>query len=139
MTLFVDPLRPAMYSYINGLNLGTFKLTNNFPWQDNSKPLYFTNRKTIYIDNPNSVQNPMDDFMNQQGWVEEIQSVSIYFVTDAKKLPDEYDDVVSQIKGARLVQGIDGVIHRLCRVTTQFIADDMLTTFVFSFRKILTN
>ena len=140
MTLFVDPYRPALLSFIGNLNLGTFKLSQNYPWMENGAPLYFTNKKTIYVDNPNTVQTASADTLSldSSGFVEETTSVSVYFVTDAKRLPAEYDDVVNQIKAARTIH-IDGAIRHLCRCSTTFHADDMLTTFVFSYTKILTN
>lgn len=137
-TLYVDPYRPALLLFIDGLDLGTFKVSTNLPWIENRAPLYFNNKKTIYVDNPNSSQTPVSDFLNQDGVVEETTTVSIYFVTDAKKLPAEYDDVVNKIKSARTMPFI-GVISKTCNVTTTFVEDDMLTTFEFSFKKIITN
>lgn len=137
-TLFVDPYRPAVLNYLGQLSLGTFRVTQQYPWTDNREPLYFNNRKTIYVDNPNTEQTVIADFLDQSGLVDETTTVSIYFVTDAKQLPQEYDDVVSQIKTVRTLPNFPGVVGRTVRVITSFHADDMLTTFDFSFKKIIT-
>jgi hypothetical protein len=81
----------------------------------------------------------MLDAFNGQGTIDEITTVSVYFVNDAKKIPPDYDSVVEQIKGARTATGTEGYIQKLCQVSTSFNNDAIITHLEFSFRKLITN
>jgi archaellum biogenesis ATPase FlaH len=84
-------------------------------------------------------QEAVFDAMNAAGAVDEITLVRAYFVTDAKQLSSNYEALVKAIQDARLTTDIEGVIRRLCQVSTKFQDDSLVTEFEFSFRKLLTN
>ena len=81
----------------------------------------------------------MFDTFNGQGTVDELTTVSVYFVNDAKKLPPDYDNTVAQLKGARTAAGTEGYIQKLCQVSSSYQNDAIITHLEFSFRKLLTN
>jgi hypothetical protein len=95
--------------------------------------------KSIYVDVDQIQQQKLFDTMSGDGTVDEITTVNVYFVLDAKALLSNYEDLVSVIKAARLIQDIIGVIERTCQVRAEYSADNLVTTFTFSFRKMLTN
>jgi hypothetical protein len=132
-------MRSAILSYIQTLSLGTFAVTEELPWDNNGTPLYMSNLKRIYVDAAQSSQDPAFDVFNGGGSVNEITTVRVVFVTDAKQLPSNYESLVDLIKLARLESSTAGYIQRLCQVTTEFTGDKMTTEFEFSFRKTLTN
>ena len=132
-------MRDIVYNYIQDAKVKGFILSSNLPWEDNGAPIYHHNKKYIYVAPAQTQQSPMMDALDQRGTVDEITTVSVYFVNDAKKLPPEYDNAVEIIKGARLAPGTEGYIQRTCQVTTSFIADALITHFEFSFRKLITN
>lgn len=132
-------MRKVIYEYINTLNLGSAKLTDHLPWEDNGAPLYLHNKKYIYIDSPNTTQDVVIDAFNNTGAVDETTTVNVYFVNDAKILPPDYDDVVEALKGARTADGTEGYISKLCQVKTEYVEDALLTTLEFSFRRLLIN
>lgn len=123
----------------NKHQLKPYTLTENLPWEDNGQALYHHNRTYIYVDTPQTSQDAVADYMNQAGFVNEITTVSVYFVNDAKQLPSNYDKVVDVIKGARTAAGTEGYISRTVQVSSDYIADDLRTVFEFSFRKLITN
>ena len=132
-------MRSVIYDHIKGLRLKTYTLTEHLPWEDNGGPLYHHNKKHIYVDTAQTAQTPIMDAFNGQGTVDEVTTVSVYFVNDAKKLPSDYDNVVELIKGARTAVGTEGYIQKLCQVTSSYIEDAIITKLEFSFRKLLTN
>lgn len=132
-------MRTVIYNYIKTLKLKEYTLSEHLPWEDNGSPLYNHNKKHIYVDTAQTRQEPLFDALNQAGAVNEITTVSVYFVNDAKKLPQTYDDVVESIKGARLATGTEGYIQRLVQVSSDYREDSIITIFEFSFRKLLTN
>jgi len=133
-------MRTEILNYITAQTLTGFRVSDELPWDNNGTPLYMSNMKTVYVDLDQIEQNSVIDTLNgPSGAVDEISTVSVYFVTDAKKLPTNYDTVVSAIRGARLVTTITGVIERLCQVSTQVESDRVITRFDFSFRKLIPN
>jgi hypothetical protein len=132
-------MRTVVWNYIKKQKLTGFTLSEHLPWRDNGAPLFHHNKKHIYVDTSQTVQNPVLDAMNQSGWVDEITTVSVYFVNDAKQLPSNYDDVVETLKGARLATGTEGYTQRLVQVSSEYIEDAIVTTLEFSYRKLITN
>ena len=135
-------MRTAIYDYIDGLSSaqkGTFSLSTELPYDSSGVPLYLKNFKRIYVNVAQIAQDTLLDSLDGSGTVDEITTVGVFFVTDAKTLPSNYDSLVELIKDARLTTDITGVIQRLCQVTTRFEQDALVTEFEFSFRKLITN
>ena len=134
-------MRTAIYDYLyaNRASLKGLNLSDKLPWTDGPTPLYMANMKSIYVDVDQIQQQKLFDTINGNGAVDEITTVNVYFVIDAKALLTNYEDLVSVIKAARLSQDIIGVIERTCQVKAEYNADNLVTTFEFSFRKMLTN
>lgn len=135
-------MRTEILTYLQEIKfatLGTFKVATSLPWSDNNAPIYHHNKKNIYVDTPNTAQSPVFDALNGAGVVDEITTVKVYFVCDAKILPSNYDALVDAIKGVRLLFSDAGYIQRLCQVSNDYNSDAVQTTFEFSFRKLITN
>jgi hypothetical protein len=132
-------MRSVIYNYIKALGLKSVSLSNELPYQANGQDLYLKNKKTIYVDVAQSNQDAVTDTFGSAGTVNETTTVSVYFVNDAKKILPDYDNIVTQIKGARTATGTEGYIQKLCQVTVSYDEDAMVTELGFSFRKLLTN
>lgn len=132
-------MRAVIYQYLMTQNLAYARLSDSLPWNDNGEPLYYHNKKFVYIDTPNTRQEPLFDAFDNTGTVNETTTVSVYFVNDAKILPPEYDQVVQTIMTARTAPGTEGYIQKLCQVSNSYIGDALVTTMEFSFRRLLTN
>lgn len=122
----------------NVRSLGSFKLSQQLPFTDN-EPVYLHNMKHIYVDTPNTQQNPMFDAFDQAGTVEETTTVSVYFANDAKKLPAEYETVAAVITSARTAPGTEGYFQRLVQVVNTYQVDVLITHATFTFKRLLTN
>jgi hypothetical protein len=132
-------MRTVILNHIRGLRLGNYLLSENLPWLDSGEPVYYHNKKYIYVDTAQTSQTALSDALDGRGYVDEITTVSVYFVNDAKVLPVDYDAVVELLKTARLAIGTEGYTSRTCQVSSNYIQDNIETTLVFSFRKLLTN
>jgi hypothetical protein len=132
-------MRTVIYNYIKALGLKSVVLSSELPYQANGQDLYLKNKKTIYVDVAQSNQDAVTDTFSGTGTVNEVTTVSVYFVNDAKKILPDYDNIVTQIKNARTATGTEGYIQKLCQVTVSYDEDAMVTELGFSFRKLLTN
>lgn len=132
-------MRTVIYNYIKALGLKSVTLSSELPYQTNGTDLYLKNKKTIYVDVAQSNQDAVTDTFNGKGAVNELTTVSIYFVNDAKKVLPDYDNIVTQLKGARTATGTEEYIQKLCQVTVSYDEDAMVTELGFSFRKLITN
>lgn len=135
-------MRQAIYDYIRALpaaTLGTYSLSSELPYSASGTPLYLKNFKKIYVGVDQINQDSQIDTLDGSGAVDEITTVRVYFVTDAKLLPSNYDQLVQAIKEARTTAAISGVRQRLCQVSADFQDDALITEFEFSFRTLITN
>ena len=132
-------MRSVVYNYIKALALKSVSLSAELPYQTNGTDLYLKNKKTVYVDVAQSSQDAVTDTFNGKGAVNEITTVSVYFVNDAKKVLSDYDNIVTQLKGARTATGTEEYIQKLCQVTVSYEEDAMVTQLEFSFRKLITN
>ena len=132
-------MRQVVYNYIKALSLKSVSVSNELPYSTSGTELYLKNKKTIYVDVAQSQQDPAIDALNGSGAVDETTTVSVYFVNDAKKLPTDYDTIVTQMKGARTATGTEGFIQKTCNVSSSYQEDAVVTELVFSFRKIIIN
>ena len=116
-----------------------YTVTTELPWDSSGQPLYLNNMKRIYVDQPQTGQEPLIDVLNGLGIVNENTTVSVYLATDAKKLPANYDAVTAMIKSTRLDPAITGVTQRATTVSTEFIADVLVAQFDINFRELIIN
>ena len=134
-------MRTAILDYLiaNRSDLKPLVVVEGLPWVDSGTELYFLNKRHIYVDLDQVKQDPVIDTLNSTGVVNETTTVSVYFVTDAKTPYSKFEDAISTIKDARLTTDITGVTARTCQVSNTYESDVVLTTFEFSFKRLITN
>jgi hypothetical protein len=130
-------MRQQILDYINTLSLGSFSLSQELPWSSSGTPLYLSNIKKIYVDRSQFTNDPLLSTLDGLVLNSEITSVKVYFASDAKLLPANYDTLVSNIKLAKDVSTIEGVNRRECDVLTTFENDTLVTEFEFRFTKLI--
>ena len=131
-------MRTAILAYLKGLKLRNFQVVDSLPF-DNGIPLYISNKKNIYVDAAQVEQSPVFDTFDALGGVDEVTTISVYFVNDAKRLLPDYDEVVSQVMRARIAPGTEGFVQRLANLSTSYDTDNLITEIKFSFRRLITN
>jgi len=132
-------MRQAILDGISGITLGSFSVSQELPWDAAGTPLYQKNPKVFYVDQPDSEQtNIVNVLCGGVGIANKTTTISAFLVVDAKQLPTNYDSVTNQVVGVKDTAAITGVRSRECDVQTSFIADAMLTEFVFRFTELTT-
>ncbi|CAB4137443.1 hypothetical protein UFOVP327_25 [uncultured Caudovirales phage] len=132
-------MRELILAWLTDNAVTGYTVTAELPWDSSGQPLYLNNMKRIYVDQPQTGQEPLIDVLNGHGVVNETTTVRVYLATDAKKLPPNYDAVVSMIKSTRLDPAITGVTQRTTTVATEFVADVLVSQFDINFRKLIVN
>lgn len=131
-------MRTEILDYIRALNLGTYTASTELPWVDNGVPLYRKNLKKIYVDVDQVEMEPIVTALNGLQVQAEVTIVRVYFASDAKTLPANYEDVVTQIKSARDAVTIEGTTRKTVTVNTEFDNDVVITELEFRFTKLLS-
>jgi len=118
-------IREDLITYIKKNLTKDFKSTTELPWQKDGQALYLKNFKFIYVDRPQTTQEPLFDTLDGGGAVLETTITSVYIATDAKNLPKTYAEQVQLIKQARLIE--EGVSQKTTLVETEFKGDALST------------
>lgn len=121
-------MRTAVIDYIKTLDLGSFRIVSDAPYDENNQPLYLKNPKNIYVDFPQTSAEPFIQTLNGLNISNETTSVSVYLSTDAKLIPSNYESVVNQLKAAKNLTTIEGINRREVQVASEFENDLLVTT-----------
>ena len=129
-------MRSEVLTYLQANTVTGFTVTTNLPWTKDGNPLYLTNLKVLYTDLDQVLQEPLFDTLDGGSGSMETVTVTVYVTTDAKTLPSNYDTLVSTIRGAKLTASLGlGYTQRTTDVTTEYVADNLVTRFDFNFDK----
>jgi len=132
-------MRTTVLDYLNSQSFTNFSASSELPWTSSGQPLYLKNLKKLYVDRPQTVQEPLIETFDDQGIVNETTTVAVYVSTDAKSIPTDYDTMVSTVKDARLEDATSGWRQRATTVATSFEGDVLVTEFNFNFTKLIIN
>lgn len=130
-------MRQEVLDYINTLALGGYLLTEESPWSDNEVPLYIKNLKKIYVDNTEYVSEPIVTTLGGLNINNEQMVTTIYFANDAKTIPANYDELVTDLKLAKDIS-IAGVRTREADVSITYENDVMITEIEIRLGKLST-
>jgi hypothetical protein len=132
-------MRDNILTYLKANPIQGFGVTEELPWDATDNPLYLKNMKQIYVNQPQTAQDPIFDTLDGGGAVDETTTVTVYVATDAKNLPPQYDKMVSTLRQARLLDLTQGWRQRLTQVATSYDYDALVTEFTFNFTKLIIN
>lgn len=120
-------MRSEIRSYLQRLNLGSFIVANERPWNESGLALYLKNQKKVYVDDTRYETETVAATLSGLNIQSRSQSVRILFSADAKQLPSNYDSVVEQIVNAKNIDLQDGTYRRVSSVQTSY-ENDLLVT-----------
>jgi hypothetical protein len=130
-------MRQAIIDGISAVDLGTFAVSSELPWDAAGTALYLKNFKVFYVDEPNTTEsNLINVLCGGAGLVSRVTTISAYVTCDAKQKPTNYDDLVSAVQAVKNTTEITGVRSREVDVDTSFQADALVTEFVFRFTEL---
>ena len=130
-------MRQLLIDYIGTQNLGAFILSQELPYSSSGVPLYQKNAKRIYVDRTEFSNEPLITTLDGVQVDSEIASVRVYFASDAKQLPPNYDTVVTALRAGKDYSAITGVTRRDCEISTSFEEDLLITELEFRFTTII--
>jgi hypothetical protein len=131
-------MRTQVFDYVSGLDLGGFYLSNELPWSESGTPLYTKNLKRIYVDVTNYGVEPLINTLSGINIQNQVISVRVYLASDAKTVPPNYDDLITDLLKVNLIAGIDGANRREVDIETSIDNDVLTTELEYRFYKLLT-
>lgn len=135
----MNATRQAIIDGIASLSLGTFSVSSELPWDAAGTPLYQKNPKVFYVDEPDSEQSTLVNVLcGGIGLANKVTTVSAFVVVDAKQQPTNYDALVTAVQTVKDTTALINIRSRECDVQTTFVADTLVTEFVFRFTEIVT-
>ena len=132
-------MRDLVLAAVQSISVTGFTASTELPYDKDGNPLYQNNTKILYVDLPQTTQDPLIDTLNGTGISQETTTVSVFVSTDAKQLPTGYTSLVNAIKAIRLDASIQGFTQRSTAVSTSYAADRLITEFEFNFTQLINN
>lgn len=128
-------MRTELLDYLKGKKFKNYNVSDELPFTTSATALYMKNAKRIYADVEQTTTEP---FLLSFGSPvdSEVHSVRLYFTTDAKQLPTDYNSLVSDIKAGKGITTTDNFFRREVTSNTSFENDMMITEIEFRFTKL---
>lgn len=120
-------MRDLILDLVVNIAVDGFSSSNKLPFDQNGVPLYLQNFKRVYVDLPQTEQEPLFTTLDGSGAVNETTTVTAYIATDAKTLPSNYNQLVTALKSIRISGDITGYNQRTTSVETEFVDDSLVT------------
>lgn len=129
-------MRTEILDYLKALKLKNFNVSDELPFSNSGTAMYLKNLKRIYADIEQVTGEPFILLFGEYNVDSEVHSVRLYFSTDAKQLPSDYSQTVSDIRLAKNVTTEEKFFRREVTSSTTFENDLMITEFEFRFTKL---
>ena len=130
-------MRQEILDYVGTISLGTFRVSQELPFDSNGQALFAKNPKRIYVASDEIQQDTVIATLDGNTLENETTTVRVYFTSDAKNPPSNYDSLVASIKLARNVTSLTGLHRRTCNVIKNIQEDLMVTEFELQFTKLI--
>lgn len=130
-------MRDQVLQEIQKQNFNGFRVSKELPFEDADQPLFLRNTKTIYVDNPQTVEEPLFTTLDSKNVNTEVTSVTIYYSTDAKNQPANYQSVLSGIRQMRDNFASRGYFRREATAQTSIQGDIVVTEVELQFTKLI--
>jgi len=129
-------MRQELIDYFKSLKLRNFKVSDELPFSNSDRTVYLKNPKSIYTDLEQKTQEQIIPVLGNHGVFQEVHIVSVFFTTDAKNLPSDYQTVVDSLKNGKGITTTEIYFKREVDSTTSFEGDLMVTQLDFRFTKL---
>jgi len=128
-------MRATILEKLQAISEAGFTVSTVLPYDQGDTPLYLQNIKTIYVDLPQTEQDPLVSTLDGNGVYNEVLTVNAIVGTDAKTLPSNYDSLISSMKAVALDDTVNGFNRKPVAVSTAYEGDIVITTVSYSFVK----
>jgi hypothetical protein len=130
-------MRQTLIDYYQGLGLRGYKVSEELPFDSNDLALYTKNPKTVYVDQAQTTVQAFIAVLNGSDVESENTTLRVYLATDAKRLPADYDTVITSLRGGRNISDFELYFQRDVNVTTSYDQDLMITEMEFTFIRLI--
>ena len=129
-------MRESVLDKLKSLAPAGYKISSELPYDESGIARYIKNPKTFYVDRDNIESAPLfltlDNSVNIS---QETTVVRVYFTTDAKNAPTNYETVINDVRGLKNTISNPGSIRRECFVSTSYEGDLLLSELEFRLTK----
>ena len=132
-------MRDLVINYLKSLNLKSFKVSLELPFEPNGTALHIKNPKSIYVDVEQYEKEPFIKVMNGKDINIDDTIVNVYFATDAKQLSQEYTNVVSQIRQAVKIDTEHKYFRETSNISTEYEKDLLVTIIELRYSMLTTS
>ncbi len=126
-------MRSTIVDSVKGLNLSGLSVAQELPYDESGTPLYTKNPKRIYIGKESTEIVPLITILNGNQISVSTTRVSVFFTTDAKNPPQNYETNLNLIKGIQTTAVFDGSNNRTATVSQTYEDDLLVTEVEFTF------
>jgi hypothetical protein len=127
-------MRTELIAYIKGLNLGRFTLSEEYPRNESGQDLYLKNQRKIYVDAEQYTEEPLINTLGSLSIHSKTTSVTVYFSVDGKTVPNNYDEIVLQLRAGKDIGS--GFRLRTAAVSTSYVQDLLITEIEYQYTNV---
>lgn len=113
-----------------------YNVSKELPYDESGTEIYLKNPKTIYV-GPATIDN--DTFASTLDggvWGNQFTSVTIYFTTDAKNIPANYETLVTDLRALKDTIVFPGAHLREAFLSTRFEGDVLVNELEYRLAKL---
>lgn len=130
-------MRDDVIQQIRLAGLGTLGVSNELPFDENGQSLFLKNPKQVYIDNPQTTQEPLFQTLNGVCNINNsTTTISVFFAVDAKNKPADYESNISKLQEVRNNVPFPGSTARLVSTSTEYAGDLLVSEIAYEFTRI---
>lgn len=120
-------MREQVIDRIKAKAFNGLKISKELPYDESGVELFLKNPKTVYVDTDNVDHEPLFATLGGQTFSNSITIVRVYFTTDAKNPPANYNSVVTELRAIRNEIDHPGATRREALVSTSYEGDLLVT------------
>lgn len=128
-------MRLELLTYLKSLKLKNFGISDELPFTS-GVAMYLKNPKKIYVGTEQITSQPFIAAMGNYSVYSEVHTVGVFFSTDAKNLPSDYDAVVALVQAGKGITVDSSYFRRELDTATSYEGDLMVTQLDFRFTKL---
>jgi hypothetical protein len=130
-------MRDEIIEKIRLSGLGSLGVSNELPFDDNGQALFNKNSKQVYVDNPQTSQEPLFQTLNGGCNVNNsTTTVSVFFAVDAKNKPADYETNIAKLQSVKDSVTFEGSTSRLVFTSTEYAGDLLISEIEYEFTRI---
>lgn len=129
-------MRSSILSLLPGLNLGGFSVSQELPFSATGVELYLKNPRVLYVDREQTETIPLFATLDAHSISTTIQSVTVYFSTDAKNAPPQLDTIITGLRSIKDTISSPGANQRTVQVRTRYEGDLLVNEVEYRFTRV---